>query len=227
MKILTPIFDFFLPRLCPSCKNKLTPLESVACVSCLSKIEQADPERIANEYIRKFLNDKIIAGFASLFIFEKDKEIQHLIHGLKYEGKFQIGLFLGELTAIGLREEIEKWKIDFIVPVPLHHLKRAERGFNQSDYIAGGMKKILNIPVKSNYIKRCRFTETQTNLTLLERAANIEGAFRVKKRKIIKGKRILIVDDVITTGATVSECGKALTKNGAAKVYAVSVAIAE
>lgn len=156
-----------------------------------------------------------------------DKELQHLIHGLKYDGKFQIGLFLGKLTANELREEIEKWKIDFIVPVPLHHLKRAERGFNQSYFIAKGMKQILDIPVMSNYIKRRRFTETQTNLTLIERAANIEGAFEVTGNKRIEGKIVLLVDDVITTGATVSECGKVLTEKGAAKVFAVSVAIAE
>jgi ComF family protein len=227
MNFLTQVIDFFLPRFCTSCKTKLSLTEETVCESCFSKIKRADEERLNHEFERKFQSEKIISGFTSLFIFEKDKELQHIIHGLKYDGKFQTGIFLGKLLATELKSKFSEWEIDFIVPVPLHHLKRAERGYNQSEFLAKGMKSVLRIPVNSNFIRRNRFTETQTNLTLLERKENIRDAFSARRRKIIKGKNILLLDDVITTGATIAECGSILLDNGAAKVYAASVAIAD
>jgi ComF family protein len=227
MNFLTDISDFFLPRFCPSCKNKLASTEVVVCNSCLSKIKHADNERTETEFARKFKNEKIIKGFTSLFVFEKDKELQNIIHDLKYNGKFSIGIFLGKLLAAAMNDKIQEWKIDLIVPIPLHHLKRAERGYNQSDFIAKGMKKILQVPVKSRLIKRVRFTETQTSMNLVERKENMKDAFAIRRNKIVKGKNILLLDDVITTGATISECGRIILESGATNVYAASVAIAD
>ncbi|TSA29256.1 MAG: ComF family protein [Ignavibacteriales bacterium] len=227
MKFLTDISDFFLPRFCPSCKYKLTSTEVVVCNSCLSKIKHADSERIEIEFTRKFKNEKIIKGFTSLFVFEKDKELQDIIHDLKYNGKFSIGIFLGKLLAAAVNDKIQEWKIDLIVPIPLHHLKRAERGYNQSDFIAKGMKKILLVPVKSRLIKRVRFTETQTTMNLVERKENMKDAFALRRNKLLLNKNVLLIDDVITTGATTSECGRILLECGAANVYAASVAIAD
>ena len=227
MSFLTDISDFFLPRFCPSCKNKLTSTEVVVCNSCLSKIKHADNERTEIEFSRKFKNEKIIKGFTSLFVFEKDKELQDVIHDLKYNGKFSVGIFLGELLAAAVNDKIQEWKIDLIIPIPLHHLKRAERGYNQSDFIARGMKKILHVPVRSRLAKRVRFTETQTNLNLIERKENMQGAFAFSGKKLLQNKNVLLVDDVITTGATTSECARTLLEGGAANVYAASVAVAD
>ena len=114
-----------------------------------------------------------------------------------------------------------------VIPIPLHHLKKAERGFNQSYYIAKGISSQTSIAVKSNIIKRMRFTQSQTTMTLKEREENVEGAFKVRKTENVKGKSVLLVDDVMTTGATINECGKVLLEAGANKVYAVSVALAD
>ena len=227
MNFLTDISDFFLPRFCPSCKKKLTSTEVVVCNSCLAKIKHADSERTAIEFVRKFKNEKIIKGFTSLFVFEKDKELQDIIHDLKYNGKFSIGIFLGKLLAAAVNDKIQEWKIDLIVPIPLHHLKRAERGYNQSDFVAKGMNKILDIPVKSRLIKRIRFTETQTSLNLLERKENMKDAFALHRNKLLQNKNVLLIDDVITTGATISECGRIILESGAANIYAASVAVAD
>jgi len=227
MNFLTPFIDFFLPRFCPACKNKLSIGEEIVCGSCLSKIKRPDEQRLKHEFERKFSSDKIISGFTSLFVFEKDKELQHIIHGLKYDGKFQIGIFLGKLIANELGRQFDLWKIDFIIPVPLHHLKRAERGYNQSEFIAKGIRSVLRIPISTNSIKRERFTETQTSLNLVERKENLKDAFTIKRKNNLKGKTILLLDDVITTGATISECGKILLENGIANIYAASVAIAD
>lgn len=227
MNFLTSLLDFFLPRFCSSCKNKLLTKEEIVCTSCLSNITRAQDTRLKFEFDRKFSSDKIITGFTSLFIFEKDKELQQVIHGLKYDGKYRIGIFLGKLMAQEFCQKLYDWKIDFIIPVPLHHLKRAERGYNQSEFIAKGVQSVLRIPIKTNAIKRNRFTETQTSLNLAERKENLKDAFIIMRKNNLSGKRILLLDDVITTGATCSESGRLLKENGAAEIYALSVAIAD
>ncbi len=226
MNSFKQFIDFFLPRFCPSCNTKLCLEENIVCGFCFSKIERADEKRIALEFERKFSEEKIISGFFLLWIFEKEKELQHIIHQLKYNGKFRIGIFLGEMLGKELQNKIGEWEIDCLVPVPLHNLKRAERGFNQSVFIAKGVKTTSNIPVKSRLLKRRRFTETQTNLTLAERKENVKEAFVLRRNNNIEGKKILLLDDVITTGATIAECGRILLNNGAEKIFAASVAIA-
>lgn len=112
------------------------------------------------------------------------------------------------------------------MPVPLHKLKKAERGYNQSYYIAKGYSNILNIPVKE-VCRRIKYTVSQTGFNLKERKENMRNAFLPTNTKIISGKRIILVDDVITTGSTITECAKVLLDNGAGKVFAVSVALAD
>ena len=224
---LTELFDFILPRFCPSCKKKLITSENTVCTNCLSKIRIAEPEFIKSEYQRKYADKGIVTDFTSLYIFEKDKELQHIIHALKYEKKFQIGIFLGRRLGEAYEAKFKFWNINLIVPIPLHHLKKAERGFNQSYYIARGISKATNIPVNARIVKRGRFTQSQTTKTLKEREDNVEGAFKVRKTEDVKRKNILLVDDVMTTGATINECGKVLLEAGANQIYAATVALAD
>jgi ComF family protein len=227
MIILNGFFDFFIPRYCPACKTKLEVNEVSVCSRCLATIQIADYKRLKNEFQRKFAGSGIISEFTSLFVFEKDKTLQSLIHSIKYNKRFLNGKFLGKLVAENLGNKIKEWNIDYISPVPLHQLKKAERGYNQSYYIALGIGKYLKLPVRDNFIKRIRYTETQTSLSLKEREDNISGAFKIKRKRKIINKSFLLVDDVITTGATIRECAKVLLENGAASVYACSAAIAE
>ncbi|MFB3056975.1 MAG: ComF family protein [Ignavibacteriaceae bacterium] len=227
MRGINGFFDFFIPRNCPSCKKKLKLEEICICDECLSSIERVDSARLNLEYQRKFASTEIISGFTSLFVFEKDKALQLLIHSIKYNKRFLNANYLGKLIGENLRQEIMNWNVDIIVPVPLHSIRKADRGFNQSKYIAIGMGKELGINVKSNLLKRTRYTETQTNLTMKEREENISDAFQAKQERLIEGKTFLLVDDVITTGATIRECGRVLLDEGAVRVYACSAAIAE
>lgn len=219
--------DYILPRFCPSCKNKLALKEDTICESCISKIQIASTERLQREFERKFQNKNIISGFYSPFVFEKDKELQHAIHSLKYQNKFRVGVFLGKLLGMQLIKSKIDWKMDLIIPIPLHQLKKAERGYNQSFYIAKGLGKILNVTASDRIVKRKKYTESQTTMTLVERQENISDAFKIRNKKIINGKVILLIDDVITTGATISECGKILLDSGAKKIFAASIAIAD
>ena len=221
------LFDFILPRFCCSCKTKLSVNQDTMCVDCLSKIQRSNSSRLKREFERKFLNNKIIREFYSPFVFEKDKELQHAIHALKYDKKFPVGIFLGKVLAAEIKSSKTNWKFDLIIPIPLHQLKKAERGYNQAYYIAKGVGKIFKVKVSDRSVKRIKYTESQTTMNLNEREENISGAFKVKWNTQVRGKNILLLDDVITTGATISECGKILLEAGASKVYAASIAIAD
>ncbi len=220
-----PLIDFFLPRFCPSCKTKLSSGSYFICEECLRNILKPDPGRINSEFEKKFAQSTVISDFTSQFVFERGKELQQIIHSLKYERKFLLGVFLGNLLGETINREFSKYWIDAVVPVPLHHLKKAEREFNQSLYIAKGIYKVTGIKVRNRLIKRKRYTESQTTLNISEREENTRGAF--VSRKKLKGENLLLVDDVITTGSTICECGKILLDAGAGKIYAASIAIAD
>ena len=146
---------------------------------------------------------------------------------MKYEHNFRIGKTLGKLLGDKLQNEFHNQNVDLILPVPLHHLKKSERGYNQSFYIAKGVNRKLNLTLDERSVKRIKYTETQTSMNSREREKNIAGAFRVKRTNNISGKNILIIDDVITSGNTVSEFGRILKENGAVTIYAASIAIAD
>ncbi len=219
------VIDFFLPRFCPSCQKRLEDSSSLICNKCLSAIKTADSGRLRSEFNRKFAESGIINDFTSRFIFEKDKNLQQIIHSLKYGKKFLLGTFLGTLLAETIKTDFCGYKIDMIVPVPLHQLKKAEREYNQSLFIAKGISKATGISIRSRQIKRKKYTESQTSMNLAKRDENIRGAFVSPKK--LNGENILLVDDVITTGATIRECGRVLQGAGAGKIYAASVAVAD
>lgn len=224
--VISSLLDFFLPRLCPVCGNNLQPHESFACDCCKLLIPKVSQNFTAVITEKKFSGDGIISDFAALYLFQKDKELQKIIHELKYGNRFVTGKYLGREIALCLKDKISAWSADCLVPVPLYHVKKAERGYNQAEYLCRGISEISGLPVKLNLIKRIRFTNTQTQLNLNERKKNVEGAFRAANSSRIAGKKIILVDDVITTGATIGECAKVLKDSGAARIYALSAALA-
>ncbi len=226
---LTPnnILDFFLPRFCLSCNAKLRE-NKFLCPNCFVQLEFAKQELISSEFNRKFLEEKIITDFQTAFIFREDSVLQKLIHSLKYKSNFKVGKYLGVISANRIYNKIQLWDADLIIPIPLHYLKRASRGFNQAKEVSKGISEVMKIEINPKVLKRNRFTETQTKLTLSERRANVKDSFTFcgNPRKV-KGKRIILVDDVITTGSTISEAARVLLEKDAKSVYALSVAIAE
>ena len=224
MKIIPLIFDFITPRFCVSCDVKLFTDEIFICKKCYLKISILQDHEISSEYDRKFKADNLIDDYNSLFLFKEKGPLQDLIHSLKYNQKFKIGIFLGRKLGEGKKDIIKNWNVNFIVPIPLHHLKKVERGYNQAMYISKGLSKITKISLQENVVKRTKNTLSQTKLSNEERKGNMLGAFKVKNSKSIKGKNIIIIDDVITTGTTVLELAKVLKENGADKVYCLSVA---
>lgn len=221
------VLDFILPRICASCGTKLTQEENVICNHCKEQLTFADNKRLEHEYLRNFSKNNFIDDFTSLFVFESRTPIQNLIHSLKYDNKFRNGNYIGQQIAVNLKNKILSWQPSFIIPIPLHSLKKAERGYNQSYHIAKGISSVLNIPVKQKIIKRIRYTQTQTKLNMDERKENMRDAFLPRNSEVIRSSRIILLDDVITTGATVSECGRILKEYGADKVFALSAAMVD
>ena len=223
--ILTGL-DFFLPNSCQACGSKILLEEVLLCRDCFSRLEAVNEDFAAEQYERHFSEDAFISGFCSMYKFEKDSPLQTILHNMKYRNNFRNGINLGQLVAGQNKDRLISWNPDLIVPVPLHRVKKAERGYNQAFYIAKGISRNVNVNLNDRIMRRKKLTETQTKLHIDERKVNVENAFEVRNIARIKDKTILLVDDVITTGSTVNECAKVLLSSGAKKIYAASVALA-
>ena len=221
---IAEFLDFFVPRFCIACNSSLKVGNKFICNSCESSIQLLTEFQITSEFKRKFQNENTVDGYTSQYVFEEGEALQKLIHALKYENKFKVGIFLGQKLGNYKNQIIKTWNADFIVPIPLFHLKRVERGFNQSFYIAKGLSYATKIPIENNLVNRAKNTVSQTALNLTERKENLHKAFILNNRRKITGKRIIIIDDVITTGATVSELARTFKENGAEKVFTISIA---
>lgn len=228
MRIVNDIVDFLYPRVClvSECNLPEENTNRYVLDSTLANLERVSKSQLTE------LRGKVKSDFAfSLYDFAQKSDFERIIHHLKYSGMKDLGVFLGEHLAGYVKLEIEEQKIsyDYIIPVPLHKTKVRERGYNQSEYLVKGLNKNLNIPFLFDSIARKRYTKSQTKLTLLEREKNIKDAFSLnsKHKNELENKNIILLDDVITTGATVNECIKILREAGVNKIFTVSLAMAE
>jgi len=150
--------------------------------------------------------------------------VQRLVHMLKYEGRTLAGRVLGHNLGLALERSGIVAARAVVVPVPLHASRRRERGYNQSLLIARAVAKALQLPVEGGVLRRVRITSTQTALDLAGRAVNVQGAFDVRRHGSLAEKSVLLVDDVVTTGATANACAEALTHAGAREVVVAAAA---
>ena len=149
-----------------------------------------------------------------------------IIHQFKYYGKTHLAENLGNVVGRLILENQLLLSSDYIVPVPLHKVRLRSRGFNQSELLSVKISEITGISIITNQLIRKRFTETQATLPVDKRAKNVEGAFQIRDENVFYEKRIILVDDVITTGSTILECIKVLNAGGAGEVTAVTAAMA-
>lgn len=224
-KLYNGFLNFILPNTCLACDKILDSSTSYLCPSCYGKLE---PYKDIHPWQNEKISEGIIDNSFSAFWFREGTPVQLLFHSLKYKKIKSAGSMLGEETAkrLPLPGGIN---FDMIIPVPLHNAKLRERTYNQSEYIAGGISSVLNIPVVKNAVHRNRFTPSQTRLNKAERRENVAGAFEVseKDKNSIAGKNLIVCDDVITTGATILECASALKAAGAGYIIICSAAYAE
>jgi len=163
----------------------------------------------------------------SYLFFNKGGHVQKLIHQLKYKGNTETGRYLGELMGSDLKKSIVFSGIDLIIPVPLHLKKMHNRGFNQSEIISVGISKSMQVPVDTNSFYRLEHTETQTKKDRYTRWENVEGKFGVINSEKLEGKHILLVDDVLTTGATLESCAHSLLTVPHTRVSLATLAYAQ
>ena len=207
-KIADPLIDWCFPPQCLVC-GKVALLNGYLCHDCFYDLEifgkaphSFDPE------------NSIIDEVSSLYKFNNVMKI--LIHNLKYNGCDYIGKFIGKQMGIYYKNTSFK-NYDYLVPIPLHRIKKDMRTYNQAEEIANGISQISEIPINIGLLKRSIFTETQTKLNQEGRKENIKNAFKVIEKKEIPSS-VILIDDVFTTGATTTEAAKMLKKAGVKKV---------
>lgn len=216
------------PFLCPTCSSEFLSVESPKCSRCgIVFISRQGEDHVCGECIASQKRFQI-ARSAGVYKYT----LMAVIHCLKYKGKIQLARPLGALLFAAFLRFWDKKSVDVIIPVPLHAKKLRMRGFNPSFLLVKNWARIAessnskspDIPVEINVLERRRWTEPQTGLGRKERLANIKNAFKISDYSKIAGKKILLVDDVYTTGATVNECAKVLLKGGAGHVDVLTLA---
>ncbi len=201
------------PEICYGCGVSLPQDNQFACPSCIEKLPYTDFHYLkANPFIDKFFGRIPIYAGASMLYFSKDGIARGLVHDLKYKDRPELGHYMGRHYGHLLSESDLFGKVDLIIPVPLHSNRYAYRGYNQSETFAEGLSSSMGIPMRTGIVSRERETMTQTKKTRVERFKNVDGAFHITTPEPLIGKHILLVDDVLTTGATLEGCAQEIIK---------------
>lgn len=225
--LLYYLSELLFPHLCVTCGDKLIEQEQLICLNCLHHLPRTNFHLQAENPVARLFYGRVRIEFAtSFFYFSKGSIYQSLIHNLKYKGMKELGAEMGKHFGIDLLQSAEYATIDFICPVPLHPQKEKKRGYNQSWWIASGIATQMQIPLSDDNLKRVTFTDTQTKKNRFERWQNVEGIFELTNPEAYSGKHILLVDDVVTTGATIEACAQAILSKTNARVSIATLATA-
>ena len=205
------LVGLLFPKLCLACGQSLSRHETVLCSHCLYHLPRTHFQVHRENPVEELFHGRILlqSGTAFLF-FNKGGKVQHLIHQLKYNGKKEVGLYLGELFGKELNESPLYQDVDYLIPVPLHPVKERKRGYNQSRMIALGMEKVMNARLAGDILYRRLHSSTQTKKSRFERWENVKDIFALNNGAQLEGKHILLIDDVVTTGSTIEACGNLL-----------------
>jgi ComF family protein len=228
--ILEPLVQFVYPPICLVCSGTLQENECLVCENCWQSIENVHPEdNLYQQFLAKLAADGLISNLIAPFYFEKEGKLQAIIHGLKYQGYTSLGVKAGRKIGELIHAAGDLPKADVLLPVPLHPLKKRERGYNQSELICQGIEEVTRIPLRTDLLRRRKYTVSQTQLSFEERKENVGDAFEIdeRRRDEIAGKSFILVDDVITTGSTISACARELRNAGGKEVHAAAVALAK
>lgn len=221
------LLGLFFPRLCQSCGQALFVHEKVLCTSCLHQLPKTrfhlDPESNADQV---FWGRCMLEKVSACYYYAKGSKVQNLVHSLKYRGVKAVGTCMGELYGSELKNSEYYKQVDVIIPVPLHSRKRRQRGFNQSEVFACGLGSVMDRPVDTKNLFRKTSSQTQTRKSRFNRWKNVEGVFVLRNPKSLDNKSVLLVDDVITTGATIEACAHALHQAKNLKIYVAAIGFA-
>ncbi|HMJ69400.1 MAG TPA: ComF family protein [Cyclobacteriaceae bacterium] len=223
--IIEDFIALFYPRVCVACHASLVKGEEVLCTGCLTQLPKTAYHRFTDNPVSNRLAGRLPLQFASAFLkFRKGGLVQSLLHELKYNNRPEIGIRMGHLYGLELIDSGMQHSFDLIVPVPLHASRMRKRGYNQSAKFAEGLSGALEIAWEESISLRVSATKTQTSKGRSDRWSNVRDAFSVAAVEKVAGKRILLVDDVITTGATLEACGQHLIDSGCGSLSVACIA---
>ncbi|TAH18495.1 MAG: ComF family protein [Cytophagales bacterium] len=225
--MLSDFVDMLFPRSCLTCSSLLEKNEEIICVQCRYALPKTNFHlEEDNELARKFWGRIPLKHAFAYLRFVKTGKVQVLLHHLKYYGKQEIGEMLGRWYGNDLKKSQLATQFDLILPVPLHPSKLEKRGYNQCDSIARGMAEGLSVAWDSGILVRQKANVSQTRKDRVERWENVANIFYITKPEKVKGKNILLIDDVITTGATLEACGLPLQNAGCQSLSIAGLAVA-
>lgn len=222
---LRAFLDFISPRFCQVCGKRLARSEEDICVVCNLHLPRTyfSADAYENKMAKNFWGKIPVERCAALFFYQPNSESAKIVKALKYDGNAQIGFHMGKMMGKEFEKDNFFEGIDCIVPVPISRKRRRHRGYNQSCILAFGIAETTALPVVENAVKRKVFVGSQTNKSRMERNENVEDVYKLLKPELLTGKHILLVDDVVTTGATICSCAKEICKAGNVKISVVSL----
>lgn len=217
--------DLIFPRICAGCQQPLQHKEEQICINCRFDLPLTNSHLQVDEKLNKRFMGKVEVEYSLAYLkFVKGGKVQRMMHELKYKGNIEVGELLGRMYGSELKENGFCDKFDMILPVPLHANRLIVRGYNQSDSLAKGLSESLQIEWRNDVLKRGISTETQINKSRLERYENMKDVFFVDKPEGLSEKKIVVVDDTLTTGATLESCVLALNDVGIKNVSIIAFA---
>ena len=211
--ISNSISHLLFPHNCLGCATDILYDGDLICARCAAELPITNYFKAANNPVEKTFYGRIkVENAAANFYYTKDSLMQHLMVQLKYKGNKEVGRYLGRLMGNELKKNTRFDNVEALIPLPLNEKKEFKRGYNQAMEICNGITSVWQKPIINNAVIRTIFTETQTHENRVNRWLNMEGVFGVANPKVIEGKHILLVDDIITTGATLESCGAEILK---------------
>lgn len=217
--------NLLYPQLCPACDAPLHNSEKEICIKCEYDLPFTDFHvHQDNPLAKQFWGRVPLHSAMALLYFQQGNKTQNLMHQIKYKNQPQVGFLLGEMIGKRLIAGAGHKDIDYIVPVPIHQKRQRARGYNQSEYIANGIAEVLKVPVKTKVLIKYKETKSQTKHERFKRFENLEDVFMVLQPNLITGKNILLVDDVITTGATLEACATIINQHQPQKLSLAAAA---
>ena len=221
------LLNLIAPQACAVCGARLAVDEQVLCAACNLHLPRTffSANAYDNVMARRFWGRIPLERAAALFFYEAGSEVSHIIHDLKYHDQPEIGVVMGRMAAEEFAADGFFDGIDLIIPVPLARKRQRQRGYNQSVEVARGVAEATGLPVVTNAVERIAFTDSQTRKSLRQRMENVDGAFRLTGKTDLHGLHILIVDDIVTSGATVCSCVEPMLAAGDVKVSVMSLGV--
>lgn len=225
LSYLNDFTHLFFPHCCAGCGNDVLENDAMICSRCMEQLPETGFIPVPANTVEKIFYGRMqVHNAASLFYFNKNSLLQQLLIELKYNGNKEIGTFLGKLLGEKLASAKRYADVDAIVPLPLNEKKERKRNYNQAALIAKGITDKFKVSVIENAVSRTMFTNTQTHKDRITRWQNMEGVFTITDEALLINKHILLVDDVITTGATLEACGSEILKVSGTKLSIATVA---